>query len=168
MVVILPQQQINFNCQTTVLPMWSESRMSGGSILQAPVELLGILNGEPAGELNIELEDSVDNKSIDTLLALSARFAKQHRMGFTIEPFPACSGCDFWFRLPRGRRAHAGCAFLSKEVFLFSEAFNWFGRSIERKEYSYLPIEQLSSERLFQHVLSEQKRLELMYEKKRK
>ena len=104
----------------------------------------------------------MENKTIDKLLELSAQFAKQHRMGFSIEPFPACSGCDFWFRLPRGCRAHAGCAFLDdQQAFLFSEVFNCFGRLIERKEYSYLPIEQLSDERLFKYVLSERNRLEL-------
>lgn len=80
-------------------------------------------------------------------------------MRFDDEPFHNTRGCGFWFRLPRRRWGHAGCAFLKSRVFFYSEAFTFFGRLFERRDREFVPFDRLSAAKLFDYVLDERYRL---------
>lgn len=100
-----------------------------------------------------------EGESVDSLLAKSRRFAKENGMRFDDEPFHNTRGCGFWFRLPRRRWGHAGCAFLKSRVFFYSEAFTFFGRMFERRDREFVPFDRLSAAKLFDYVLDERYRL---------
>ena len=76
-------------------------------------------------------------------------------MRFDDEPFHNTRGCGFWFRLPRRRWGHAGCAFLKSRVFFYSEAFTFFGRMFERRDREFVTFDRLSAAKLFDYVLDE-------------